>query len=276
VEIIKTKVHDIQLFFAVLGSKIGDIFNAIGEFFVNLWGGITDVFFGAVENIKNFFSWLGDSIKNIFGKVGEFFVNLWDGITGTFFWAVDGIKGAFGKAADFFKGVIDKIVEFFQPLIDIFTGIGDFVSNSLGKVGEFMGGVGNAVGGFFGGVGEFLGFDTGAEIYGTGAAVLHPNEVVVNSETTTGLKEFLADYKNSKTQANITPVQTQGDSYDCRVYFQAGSVVFQISNETPQSDLKKYAETIMKEIERLQMKKKMAVRNTLEPAAMTARRWESG
>lgn len=108
-------------------------------------------------------------------------------------------------------------------------------------------------------------FASGGETFGTGLALLHPNEVVVNSDTTESLKRFLNEYNNGGAGSSPLTVQRQqttngGDEYDYSVTFAAGSIVFQMTGKEDEATLREKAEVLMKEIERLQKLKGMSQR----------------
>ena len=127
--------------------------------------------------------------------------------------AVEAIKTVFGSIADFFTGVFEKIsgaaTSFFewigsklQWVTDGLQGIADFCGGAIDNAGEWFKGIGDKLE-------NFVGLDTGGYVKTTGLAVLHPNEVVVNDDTTKRLQNFLGMYENSKTGivSESTPTQ---------------------------------------------------------------------
>ena len=102
-----------------------------------------------------------------------------------------------------------------------------------------------------------VGLATGGYVKETGVAVLHPDEVVVNDDTTRKLNEFLNQQQASSSSSYNS---SRGETHnDYSVTFSAGSVVIQLSNASD-SELEKAAEKLMKIIERKQQLKAMAVR----------------
>ena len=104
-----------------------------------------------------------------------------------------------------------------------------------------------------------IGLATGGYVKDTGVAVLHPNEVVVNDDTTRKLNEFL-NQQNTGASGSPSYSSSKGETHnDYSVTFSAGSIVIQLSNASD-SELEKAAEKLMKIIERKQQLKAMASR----------------
>ena len=105
---------------------------------------------------------------------------------------------------------------------------------------------------------EYPFLNTGGYVKGTGAAVLHPNEVVVNDELTKKLRTFLN--QNSESSSGGSSKSSTGETHnDYSVTFAQGSVVIQLSNSSD-SELEKAADKLMKIIERKQQLKALATR----------------
>lgn len=94
---------------------------------------------------------------------------------------------------------------------------------------------------------------TGGETRGTGLAVLHPSEIVVNSSTTRDLKEFLNTQK-------ANPFVSSPSKVDNSVTFESGSITIQTQGVTDR-DLEEAANKLMKIIARKQQLKNMSRRN---------------
>ena len=106
---------------------------------------------------------------------------------------------------------------------------------------------------------SMVGLSTGGYVKETGVAVLHPNEVVVNDDTTKQLQSFLAK-QNTPTTASVNSYSNGGETHnDYSVTFSAGSVVIQV-NSASDAELEKAADKIMKIIARKQQLKSMAIR----------------
>lgn len=135
-----------------------------------------------------------------------------------------------------------------------------------------------------------VGLSTGGYVKTTGIAVLHPNEVVVNDDTTQKLQKFLKDNDDNGKRAvvnNIYPTSissvpllvdesntgaknnpssniqvTGGETVqDNKIVFEKGSIVVQC-NSTKDEDIEKLADTLEKIINRKREKQQMAKRNT--------------
>ena len=105
----------------------------------------------------------------------------------------------------------------------------------------------------------FVGLSTGGYVKESGLAVLHPNEVVVNDETTRKLNEFL-NQQSEDSSGSSQSGSNKGETHnDYSVTFSAGSVVIQLSNSSD-SELEKAADKLMRIIERKQQLKSMATR----------------
>lgn len=104
-----------------------------------------------------------------------------------------------------------------------------------------------------------IGLSTGGYVKETGVAVLHPNEVVVNDDTTRKLNEFL-NQQNTGSTANPSYKSNSGETHnDYSVTFAQGSVVIQLSNAS-EGELERAADKLMRIIERKQQLKAMATR----------------
>lgn len=107
---------------------------------------------------------------------------------------------------------------------------------------------------------SLVGLSTGGYVKETGVAVLHPDEVVVNDDTTRKLNEFLS-LQNTGSSSNPSYKSNHGESHnDYSVTFAQGSVIIQLSNAS-ETELEKAADKLMKIIERKQQLKAMAVRS---------------
>ena len=212
--------------------------------------------------ISNAFDTCATWVKNVFQGVADFFTGIWNSIA-------DGAKAFF-----------DWIAEKLEWLTDGLSAIGGFFSGLIGGAGDFFGSIGDKLAGF-------VGLDTGGYVKTEGLAVLHPNEVVVNDDTTKRLQNFLGSYESASSTASVPAnTSTSGgeSSYvpftaqstiqeapastsekvsethnDYSVTFAAGSVVIQLLNATD-TELEKAAEKIMKIIARKQELRAMAVR----------------
>ena len=95
---------------------------AIGDFFSNLWDGITSGAQAAWDWIKDVFtsvaSWFDD---HVITPVSNFFSGLWDGIKGVAQEAWDIVTGIWDGIGSFFSGIWEDIKEVFKPVKEFFT-----------------------------------------------------------------------------------------------------------------------------------------------------------
>ena len=320
----KIIITGIVNFFKWLWSKVQPILQAIGNFFNKIFTWVRDnVIMPVVNWIVNAFNWVKDKITTMLTAIGDFFATIFNWINDhiitpfrefmgmVFDWIADKVDAVTSWISDAFDTVANWIKSVFQGVADFFTGIWDsicggaksffdwiaeklgWLTDGLSSIGSFFGGIADSVGGFFGNIGDslasFVGLDTGGYVKTTGLAVLHPNEVVVNDDTTKRLQNFLGNYEEDNLSGlsnpqspkavlnNIYPtvmesvpvttvpsptgvVERAGDVHnDYSVTFASGSIVIQLLNATD-AELEKAAEKIMKIIARKQQLRAMAVR----------------
>lgn len=183
-----------------------------------------------VEKISTIFNTLAETIRTIWEPIRDFFSNLWGAIK--------------NKAIEAFQAIVD----FVQPIIDAITGffnsIGEGARNIASGFKNFVSNVGDRV----------LGLNTGGYVKETGLAVLHPNEVVVNDETTQKLRRFLDGETNNGTAINNS---RSNAVYDYSVTFEQGSIVIEYKGGNDEDNAKQFVDRIMKEIERRQQLKQI-------------------
>lgn len=229
VAVVKIVINAIVSAFQWLWSKIQPVLQAIGDFFSFIFNWVKDnVVMPVVNWITTAFTTVRDWIVGCLQTIGDFFSSIFtwinknvltpfrDFIIGVFDWINEKITAvtnwfseAFTAAADAITGVFEGIKEFFAGvwesitggaksffnwigdklswLIDAISSIGDFFSNGINAAGDWLSGVGDSIA-------NFIGLDTGGYVKTTGLAVLHPNEVVVNDDTTKRLQNFLGKY----------------------------------------------------------------------------------
>lgn len=123
-----------------LSQKAIEIFNAIGQFFSNLWQGICDIFSGIGQWFSDRFNEAVQGIKNAFSEVGNFFSGVWQGICNVFGnvtnWFKDkfsqawqAVKNVFSKGGQVFDGIKDGILNGLKTVINaIIKGINKVIS----------------------------------------------------------------------------------------------------------------------------------------------------
>lgn len=291
--VIKAVANFIWTLIKTVASLIMKIVNVVYQFFRIIFLAIYAVVKTVITAIVDFFKWLWSKAQPYVQAIGDFFAKIFnwisekasivsDWISEAFTKAADWIKEAFNSVADFFTNIWDKITDGATAFFDWITDKLSWLTDSIAKIGEFFGGGLDSAGNWLKGIGdkleEFVGLSTGGYVKTTGLAVLHPNEVVVNDETTRRLQSFLSNYEsvpadayrnrgavstytpNTSVQSIPAPVEKAGDTHnDYSVTFASGSIVIQLLNAND-SELEKAAEKIMKIIARKQQLRAMAVR----------------
>ena len=292
---------------AVIGQAIGavvDIAKHVYDMFAKIFRAIYQIIRTIVLAAMVAFKWLNEHViqpiievvKKVFGFINDHIIQpVVNAIKGAFQWVYDKIIGPIvNKISEKLKWLKDEVVmpifngiknfinNAVQAIEDFVTPIFDAISEAIAKVHDKIVAAVDAVGKFFGGVGDFfegigddlegmLGLSTGGYVKSEGAAVLHPNEVVLNDILTQRLGKFLADYDKTKTSPLVTqniiatddyreredptpaprkynppsPIQSyvntttnnsdtiSGDTeIDNSVVFESGSIVFQIDKDT--------------------------------------------
>lgn len=197
--IVKPFVDWVNFAFNWLKEKITNILVAIGNFFSNIFNWINN---NVITPFREFMGLVFDWIRDKVDAVTSWISNAFNTCAG---W----IKSAFQSVADFFTGIWDSITAGAKKFFDWIADKLGWVADAISGVGDFFGGIGDSVGGFFGGIGDkladFVGLDTGGYVKTTGIAVLHPNEVVVNDDTTRRLQSFLSKYENDTVNGLVKP-----------------------------------------------------------------------
>ena len=139
------------------------------DFIIGVFDWINEKITAVTNWFSEAFTAAADAITGVFEGIKEFFAGVWESIT----------EGAMS----FFNWIGDKL----SWLTDAISSIGDFFSNGINAAGDWLSGVGDSIA-------NFIGLDTGGYVKTTGLAVLHPNEVVVNDDTTKRLQNFLGKY----------------------------------------------------------------------------------
>lgn len=264
--------------FNAIKSVVGSVASVIGKYFYvvyEVWRVIILAIAVAIMWLKdNIFSPVVDFIMFYIGKAaGWLYTNIFKPIKDTFVeyytFFILGIKALrddyiipiFNDIVDAITGRIQKIYTVIAPLIEYLVERFETFAELLSLGWDVYGDVFSNVGGFFEGVGDnlegMLGLSTGGYVKTTGAAVLHPDEVVINDVLTQRLGDFLDDYDNSR-----SPVQTyinngggtstiSNSDTDNSVVFESGSIVFNIDKDTDlakmnESELEALAEKLVK------------------------------
>lgn len=177
--------------FNKIGEDIGNVFESIGNFFVELW-----------NNISNFFT-------NVWNSITGFFTNVWNSIVSFF----EGIASSIGN---FFVGVINNIIAKINSLLQLYNDVATFLGASqikISTIGEItwqsskMSIPAFANGGYPETGQMFLARESGAEMVGT---IGNQTAVVNNEQIIEGISNGVYD---AVTQA-LASMQTLGVNGD--------------------------------------------------------------
>lgn len=215
--------------------------------------GISD----AINYIVDIVMVVVDVIGGVINAIIEIVNGILDFIIGVF---TGDWEKAWNGLCEIFEGVWDGLVSVFKGIINALITVVNGIIKGLNllKVPDWVPGIG----GFGINIPEIPYLSTGGEVMGEGVSYLHPNEVVVNSETTDGLRDFIKDYKaQSSASGGASVVPNSGSQIDNSVTFEQGSVIIQVAGTTD-TDLEAVAEKLMKIISRKQQLRGMALRNS--------------
>lgn len=124
-----------------VGSWINDnVFKPIGNFFVNLWNGIKNVFSTAINFVKDTFlnvvNWINTKVIQ---PIGKLFSGLWEGVKNTFSSAWNWILNAFSKGGKIFNGMKDGVVNAFKSAVNaIIKGINKVIATPFNAVNSIL------------------------------------------------------------------------------------------------------------------------------------------
>ena len=236
----KIVITAIVNFFKWLWNLVKPILQAIGDFFKFIFDWVkTSVVKPFVDWVHFAFNWVKEKVTAILTAIGNFFSNIFNWINENvitpfrefigmiFDWIYNKVTAvtawfstAFETAANWIKNVFQGVADFFTNIWNTITSVAksffDWIADKLGgltqglsSIGGFFSNIGEKASGFFGGIGDklksFVGLDTGGYVKTTGIAVLHPNEVVVNDDTTRRLQSFLSKYENDTVNGLVKP-----------------------------------------------------------------------
>lgn len=210
----------IASFFSTLWSGVVNeataIWNGLTAFFSALWSAIVNYAVSAWANVVDNWNALVAELQAIWAPIGAFFSSLWNGIvseaqtlwgqiTSVASTVAGEVQGAWNGVASYMNGIWSEVQSaaesLFSWLESKFQWFSDGVANIRSAMSGITSGASEGWDKVKSGVDKMLGFATGAEIYGEGAAVLHPGEVVVNGDLTNRLRTFL----NANTQSSMEP-----------------------------------------------------------------------
>lgn len=166
--------------------------------------------------------WVAKNWETIWGKVGEFFKKIGDGIKNMW---VDLVNGCVDGVNKLIKA-INKI-----PLVNI---------PEIPRIATEIDNLQNT--------GAFTGLNTGGYTKADGVAMLHKDEVVVNSQLTKKLAQFLGANPSS-TAPSSTPLGGNSSSIDNSVTFSEGAIQITLT-KGDEADAENLARKIIEKIKR--------------------------
>lgn len=241
--VVKTIIEKIVGVFRGLYNRVKPIFQRIGNFFVNIWQKAKEKLQPHIDSIRNLFSTVSEKISGFFETCGDAITNKFNTV----------------------KSVIESIVNWITDKIEA---ISSTVSSITDKAGNLVGGAVDSVKGIGDKLASLVGLDTGGYVKSEGVALLHPNEVVVNSGTTKELQEYLSDNKKKKASGvkGISKVPTTNNSSnhvdksktDNSIKLGKGAIQIVCKNAMSTKEVNAMVDKMYKALERKQQKKKMA------------------
>lgn len=299
---VKPIVSAIASAFTKIFGKLINLFltvrQKVGEVLQHVWGALSNIIYAVYEIIRVVKLAVQVVFKWVYEHIIEPIVNA---ISTAFSWVHDHViapvMDRISERLNFIKEIVKTVFTFIrdfvtrtiQKISDVVSPIIDGISNAISFLADKLNAAVDAVKNFFGGVGDFfkgvgdnleemLGLSTGGYVKETGAAVLHPNEVVLNDILTQRLGNFLEEYDYAKTHqpVNVLPAttpqttevgspiqnyvtnsnssvqQNSGDTeVDNSVVFNEGSIVFNVDKDTDlanmsESELASIAEKLMR------------------------------
>lgn len=189
---------------------VTNVFTTIKNFICNAIQAIADFF-------SKIFNWINNNVltpfKNFIGGVFDWINSKVTAVTNwlseSFTAAANAVKNVFNGVKSFFSGVWSSITSGAKSFFDWIGGKLSWLTDTISSIGDFFGGAISSAGDWLSGVGNklknFVGLDTGGYVKTTGIAVLHPNEVVVNDDTTKRLQNFLGQFENNTVNGIVRP-----------------------------------------------------------------------
>lgn len=135
-------IKSIGEWFVNAWNKIVEIWSGAVSWFQGVWNGIVAIFSAVVGFYIGVYSAAWNGIVAVFGVAVGWFAGVWNGIVGIF----NGVAGFFGNV---FRGAYNAVTGVFSGLYGFFSGVWNTIVGLFSGVGTT---VGNAIGGTFKGV----------------------------------------------------------------------------------------------------------------------------
>lgn len=186
-DLVRNIIEFVGLVIENVGAFIGWIIDTCGPFIE----GAVDAIAKAIDIILEIVLPVVDVVGTVINTIIEVINGIISFITNIF---TGNWQGAWDAVCGIFEDLWNGLCDIFKSIINVLIGVVNGIIKGLNflKVPDWVPGIG----GFGINIPEIPYLSTGGEITGEGVSYLHPNEVVVNSDTTNGLRDFLTDYKN--------------------------------------------------------------------------------
>lgn len=243
--------------FSSLGAKLKEIWGSVGDRVREIWQNVMDKVKAVWSGVGSFLSTAWNTVKETWSKVMSNIADFanktvskvkstWSGITGFFTGIWDGIKESamsmFGWLGEKFEWLSNKISAIKESFSKVTSKISGTPTNAPAPSGPH----------------RMVGLATGGYVKTAGVAMLHPDEVVVNDDTTQMLREFLISSRGG--QQNYSSASTSvpnGMMVDNSVTFEKGSIVIEATGENVNEISDKFIDIVQQKLDRKQQLNRM-------------------
>lgn len=270
----------VKSFIAIVVALFTGNFTKLKETLSNIWGAFADnikaIWSSAWDTIRNIFSYAKDVIASGWNSLKETWSSIMNNIKDVCKVVVDNIKAVWSGIGNFFTNLWTGIKDSAKGMFDWISEKFEWVTSKIDKVKSWFGG-GSKDKNSGGSDSSMVGLATGGYVKTTGIAVLHPNEVVVNDDTTRRLQSFLSEQEadnkvkkfsgNSDAQSLLSNLAktsvsnskssniSGSNTYDYSINLSEGAIQINAQNSTTE-EAERLAKEIMQKIKRLQQLEK--------------------
>ncbi len=143
-------------FFKGAWEAVVSVWNAAGEFFSGIVGGIKGAFDGIGEFIGGLFKSAWEAVRSAWNGAKEFFSGIWEGIKSVFSTVAEVIGGVFGTAWEMVQNAWNGAKEFFSGIWDgiksVFSVAAEVIGGAFQAAWEAVSGAWDAAAEFFSGI----------------------------------------------------------------------------------------------------------------------------
>ena len=143
-------------FFKGAWEAVVSVWNAAGEFFSGIVGGIKGAFDGIGEFIGGLFKSAWEAVRSAWNGAKEFFSGIWEGIKSVFSTVAEVIGGVFGTAWEMVQNAWNGAKEFFSGIWDgiksVFSAAAEVIGGAFQAAWEAVSGAWDAAAEFFSGI----------------------------------------------------------------------------------------------------------------------------